>query len=657
MWAEIGVEQIRLIVKELRKKYYIVKSGIALIFIYHIFLWFGSSCANPGMPTGGPKDTLPPILLKSVPNFDELNYTKQQVVFTFDEFVNTSKIRDGLVISPPMKRKPGVKRRGKSVVIQLRDTLRPASTYSMDFRNTLVDNNENNPYENFRFRFSTGEIVDTGRCAGYVKDAASLGDMENVLLMFYTDTVDTTIYTIIPDFIAKTNEEGFFYTNNLPSDSSYYLFVCSDDNGNMLYEPGESFGWVDGKISPNGGLFTHADTVKNGDSVSISSHVHVENTYISLSEPYYWSQFLETNKRESANRIFFDFAEGVDSSFHMEILDFENPEIYVEYSNKRDSIDIWLLDTSISKVDSLYFALTYRAGNYLQDSIVSDTLLMKFEHKERRRGSEKRERRDDKDRDDKDRDDKDKDDTADDTKEMKDTIPPVENFKLSLSNTSNLDLNAKISVSHKDPLQSFDKSKVHLYSVEDSVRTEVAFAIDFVGVSKRKLVLTIDGGLWEDEQSYEVEIDSACAVDAYGRVSDNDLTKFTTQKLRFYGTYAVSMSGFRYPAILQLLNGDDKEGVVRELHLSEDGEVNFDYLKPAEYKLRLIEDENGDREWTTSSLNGELRQPESVYYYPAILDIKSNREHKESWVFDEDKRYFKPKKEEKKNDERGGRKR
>lgn len=622
-----------------------MRSGIVLVFVYHIFLWFGNSCANPGMPTGGPQDTIPPILLKSSPNFDELNYNKQQIVFSFDEFINTSKIRDGLVISPPMSRKPSVKRRGKSVIIQLRDSLHPDATYSMDFGSTLVDNNENNPYENFRFRFSTGKSIDSGRCAGYVKDAATLVDVENTLVMFYTDTVDTTVYKMLPNFIAKTNKDGFFYINNLSSDSSYYLFVCSDDNGNMLYEPGEAFGWLDRKINPNDGLFTHIDTIKNGDSVSISSHVHVENTYISISEPYYWSQFLETSKRDNANRVSFNFAEGVDSSFKMEILNFEEPDMYVEYSTKRDSIDIWLLDTSVSKVDSLYFALTYKVGNYQKDSIITDTLLMKFEHRERRRGNEKHERK------------KAEEKKASETEaNIKDSIPPVKNFRLSLSSTSNLDLNANISISHNDPLSMFDKNKVHLYSVEDSIRTEVAFAIDFVKSNKRNLILTIDGGLWKDEQNYELEIDSACAVDAYGKVSNYNLTRFTTQKLRFYGTYSINISGFQYPAIVQLVSGDDKEAVVRTLHLADDNTLDFSYLKPAEYKLRLIEDKNNDGEWTTSSLNNDFRPAESVYYYEKILDIKSNREHRENWVFDEENRFFKPKKAEKdENNQKGHR--
>ncbi|MFV0505218.1 MAG: Ig-like domain-containing protein [Bacteroidales bacterium] len=621
--------------KKERSKNYIIRSGVALILTYHIFLWFGSSCANPGMPTGGPKDTIAPILLKSIPNFDEKAYNKQQVVFSFDEFINISKIRNGLVISPPMSRKPGVKRRGKGVMVQFRDSLLPNVTYSMDFGNTLLDNNENNPYENFRFRFSTGETVDTGRCAGYVKNAADLNEVENTLVMFYTDTVDSTIYTIIPDFVAKTNKDGFFYTNNLSSDSSYYIFVCSDDNGNMLYEPGEAFGWLDGTIKPDEGLFVHTDTVKNGDSISLSSHINVENTYLLISDAYYWSQFLESNKRDKENKLFFDFAEAVDSNFQMEILNFDKPKLYVEYSEKKDSIDVWILDTSIMKLDSLYLALTYRSGDYLKDSIVTDTLLMKYEHKEQRRGDAKRERK-------KDEELNEESDKAEQTK--KDSIPPVENFKLSLSRTSELDLNSVISVSHKDPLVFFDNDKVHLYSVEDSIRTEVEFEIAFVNNSKRELQLSIDGGLWEEEQSYELEMDSACATDAYGRVCKRELTRFVTQKLRFYGSYVVSVSGFQYPAMALLVSSDDNEKIIRTVALTEDGDVNFDYLKPAEYKLKIIEDWNKDGEWTTSSLIDEHKQAEPVYYYPKLLDIKSNREYRENWAFDEDKKYFKPRK-------------
>ena len=147
---------------------------LLLVIIVIGYLSFFTSCANIGMPSGGLKDTIPPYVLHSIPAFNQVNFTDQKVKLTFNEFIIVEGLNEKFVVSPPTSKRPIFRTKGKSLIIDLNEKLKSNTTYSLDFKDGVSDNNEKNPLRNLRLAFSTGPTVDSLRIVGFVKDAFTL---------------------------------------------------------------------------------------------------------------------------------------------------------------------------------------------------------------------------------------------------------------------------------------------------------------------------------------------------------------------------------------------------------------------------------------------------------------------------------------------------
>ena len=170
----------------IQMSYFKLKSIIFILlgisFFYPIFF---TSCANIGSPTGGLKDTIPPVVVRTIPELRGTNYNGKDVRLTFDEFIIPDEIAEKIVISPPMKKKPVIKMKGKTLIIEFQEELRKNSTYSLDFKDAVADNNEKNPIKNLRFSFSTGTSLDSLRVAGYVKNAFNQEPVDKALVLLH----------------------------------------------------------------------------------------------------------------------------------------------------------------------------------------------------------------------------------------------------------------------------------------------------------------------------------------------------------------------------------------------------------------------------------------------------------------------------------------
>jgi hypothetical protein len=216
--------------KILDKIPYIIVAGFAWIVIV-------SSCANQGMPTGGPRDSIPPVLVGTYPGYKSLNFRGNEVRLTFNEFIIPDKISEQLVVSPPLDKRPTILTKSKTLIVRFSESLRDSMTYSLDFKNSVVDNNEQNPYESLRFTFSTGDKLDTLRVAGNVMKAFNMESLENMLVLLHKNLHDSAVYTLRPDYIARSDEEGMFYFDNL-AEGKYHIFSLNDLNNNMMYDEG-----------------------------------------------------------------------------------------------------------------------------------------------------------------------------------------------------------------------------------------------------------------------------------------------------------------------------------------------------------------------------------------------------------------------------------
>lgn len=572
-----------------------------------------SSCANLGMPTGGPRDTIPPVLLETNPKFATVNFKGEEVRFTFNEYINIEDVSEDLVVSPPLARRPTVKTKSKTLVIGFNEELKDNVTYSLDFKNSVADNNEKNPYKNLRFSFSTGPVYDSLRIAGRVMDAFNMELKEKELVLLHRDLEDSAFYTLQPDYIAKTDKNGIFLIDNI-APGRYHLYSLNDANNNLKYDEGsEKLAFIDSIIVPSAEFVGELDTLVSGvDSFLVYGHTHFHPDPFYLHEftEEIYSQYLKKNEREARNKCVFVFNESVKDTFSVKLLNLnQEPENWyqIEYNDNVDSLIMWIADTTVAKMDTLQMEIAYfQLDSANQFYLHKDTLEMKFSDKPD--DTSKRKKR------------------TKDEEEKPETPVNQFNWKLTFT-TSKIELNQDIGIISPEPIKFFDKTMVHLYYSDDSLKTPLKFDIAKDTSAWRTYNIHYK---WEPETKYTLEIDSAACVNIYGVTSRELIKNFSSREEDYYGSLKITLGGVKMPMVVQLLENNDKEEVLYEKTIEKDGSVLFDYLAPGKLKIKAIYDENGNGKWDSGNLRKKI-QPERVSYVNEVHKVRSNFEEEILW--------------------------
>ena len=589
--------------------YFRLKSIVPLLCGLSLFyLIFYSSCANIGSPSGGLKDSIPPVVLKTIPDLRSTNYKGSDVRFTFDEFITPTEIREKLVISPPMKKKPVVKMKGKTLIIEFAEALRKDATYSLDFKDAVADNNEKNPIEDMRFSFSTGASYDSLRIAGFVKNALNQEPVDKALVLLHRIKEYTAFIDSLPDYIGTSDKEGFFLIDNV-APGEYRLYALTDADNSLTYNSNsELIAFADSLMVPSAKYEAKSDTiVKGADTLVVVGHVNYlpEPQYLMMFEEMKFDQFLDSYKRNQANKCDFYFAESLSDSFRVNLLKPAPTKewSFIESNLKRDSITVWLTDTLISKNDTLQFELKYQVLDSLNQLVIKrDTIEMIYAAPKATKIKKK------------------KNEVA---------ITPTISFATNI-NAAAHDIYQRIQIEAPEPLASFNTTKIRLYSLIDTVKTLIPIEIKKDTNSIRKYYIDYH---WKENSNYLFQIDSASAYNIYGYPSNKIDQKFRTQKEDFYGKIFLTISGLSGPAIVQLLANNKEERILQKIQILEDGRIEFPYLKPEKYIIRIILDSNKNGKWDTGFLAEDL-QPEEVVYFPKVIKVRSNFEYKESWNID-----------------------
>ena len=220
----------------------------ALIICFYAIATFSSGCAQIGMPTGGPRDTLPPVLVKANPEQKALNFKGNKISLTFDEYINVLELQNNLLISPVQKNNPIVTYNLKNVTLKFKDSLIPNTTYNINFGNAIKDNNEGNTLKNFTFLFSTGSYIDSLSFSGKVFVAETGKTDTTIIAMLYRNADDSAVIKRKPNYITKVNANGSFSFQNLPADK-FKVYALKDGDGGKTYNSKtELFAFTDSEI-------------------------------------------------------------------------------------------------------------------------------------------------------------------------------------------------------------------------------------------------------------------------------------------------------------------------------------------------------------------------------------------------------------------------
>jgi len=224
-------------------------SSAVLILIITISVISGPGCATIVPPQGGPKDSIPPVLLKATPGDSTRNFTGNKITFSFDEFVDVQNLLENLNVSPSPVINPSVESKLNTVTVKLKDTLESNTTYSINFGDAIKDFNEGNPIKGFTYTFSTGKYIDSLELTGKVILAETGKTDTTLIVMLHTSANDSALVNIKPRYITKLDGNGNYTFKNLPP-KTFYIYALKDEGGTRRYSDEKLFAFADKPVVP-----------------------------------------------------------------------------------------------------------------------------------------------------------------------------------------------------------------------------------------------------------------------------------------------------------------------------------------------------------------------------------------------------------------------
>lgn len=308
--------------------------------IYPLFLL---SCARQTTPTGGPKDSIPPVLISSLPKHEQINFKGQTIQLEFSETVILNNPREQLIVTPDIGKEIDITAKKNTVTIALDEDLKDSTTYSINFRESVQDITEKNPAQRLKLAFSTGPYVDSLSIEGTVYDLLETKKIKDATLGLYqSDTFN--IFKHRPTYITKSDEKGNFKLENLKP-GKYFLYGLEDKNKNLI---------VDGKTESYGFQTDTIDLKKNITNVAIPL-IRLDSRPLKLTSarPYGTYFNIKTTKSLTDFKILNQENEPLISSFGE---DLTNVRIYNTFENK-DSLQIRFIanDSIDNSIDTVLY--------------------------------------------------------------------------------------------------------------------------------------------------------------------------------------------------------------------------------------------------------------------------------------------------------------
>jgi uncharacterized protein (DUF2141 family) len=553
-----------------------------------------SGCANSSIaPTGGPKDTIAPVLLKMDPPQRTKEFNGKAVTFTFNEYVQLKDQNKNFVISPPLpSKKPVLKIKGKSIVVSF-PSLADSVTYYIDFGMSVVDVNEGNPANYLNFIFSTGDILDTMICVGRVVDAFTLDPVESAHVFLYEDNIDSIVFKRNPSALSITNKEGVFIVKGLKN-RKYKMVAIADKNSNMRYDAGiEQIAFSDSLIQPL--------SFSENDSIPFDA-LPVFNMF---SENVKRQALMETKRpEERLISLRFNEINPIIKSFKLDNIP---PSRFIEEASpQRDSINFWI--TSREVKDTITGEIIYLRTD-TSNNLSPDTVKIKLPY------AKPKPKKKDKDKDDEDEDEE--------------IIPIAPGINAGA--TSIVENN--IGLSFKTPLLRVDTSKIRLSIFDDTGKEKIPTPITAFTQDSIRLRNYVLSAQWKIASKYEISIMPEAFVDVYSITNDTIIKTFETADPEKFGALIIEIVNSDKQYILQVMKDKDKK-VTQEKIADGNGKTVFKYLNSGKYRVRLIEDLNRNGKWDAGSYLNKQQAERVVYLVfstgETLFDIKNNREDEQT---------------------------
>ncbi len=593
-------------------------SKFVILIVLTLTLW---QCAQIGSLGGGPKDEVPPQVLKTEPANGSPNFAETGFTVYFNEFIQLDGINQKVMISPPLEKMPDFKEKGKSLQIKFNEELKENTTYSVYFGDAIVDLTERNALLNFTYIFSTGPTVDSMSMAGTVINAFNLETVEETYVLLYKDNNDTLPLdslplSVKPYYVSKTDENGRYQFNGL-GNSSYLVFGLKDLNTNYIYDqPGEEIAFLDSLIYPqyinppevdsamlDSLLLQEQESQKTKISDEVKDSLVKVKRYETFVKMINYELFLfdevDTVQRllkaslERENTIRYSFSRPVkDVVFDVKNVDTDTSWYIEEISRDKDTLWWYFRDLPF---DTLEVAVMHRGDTLGYEYIRINPKKSIPGIPDRRKKKEE-----------------------------------VEKQYVGYSSNiggKKLPLNKQPHLTFHQPIKEVIIDSILLVKGGDSLYSPEFQFLDSLNRSIR-FPLKV-----EESTKYSLSFPDSAFIDWNNRHNKAGIILFNTASLREYGILNLSLKPEKQqPYILQLMTS--KESLNSEYYFQNDTSITIEYLDPGKYILKLMFDDNGNKKWDPGNYL-EKKQPERVIYYQKELEVRGNWEIEETWIIEE----------------------
>ena len=567
---------------------------------------FSHSCANTTTPpSGGPKDTIPPVIVKLDPADGTTNVPtrKTKLELTFNEYV-VVKDPKSLYLSPPLEKAPKYKIQNKSVVVYFENDLDSNKTYTLDLTNAIADNNEGNMYPGFTLVFSTGDQIDSMMLTGTVQDCNTLQPLKGATVMLYKDHADSAIFLKRPDAAVKTDDWGYFCLRNI-KDTVYRMYAIIDENNNNIYEAEtEKVAFIDTLVVPKMKVNDSIPELKKFDMKDTLNCLARKSEYeLNIFREKPSKQMIVNKERIGERTAYITFMAPYAQIDSIWMRGVPREKLITQFNLEQDSLEIWVNDPR-KQPDTLFLYVNY---------MKTDTLgvLNPF------------------------------------TEEIKLVKPRTLPGKTARKDIKKEDTTAVFTIDAKpENVEQYGFVMEFKYPVVKSAFDSLGFrflnprqqeskgeyTVTQDSLNLRKYVVRPKAKLLPGYE-YFLKVPHRKFQDVNGFYNDSTEIKVTLPNDDKLSTMTLKMSNVKNKYIVDLLD-EKRTNVLRSYIIESDQDLVFPYLKTGKYSVRITEDLNRNGLVDTGILL-EHKQPEKVRFYkledgtflidiPEMVEVEQN---------------------------------
>ena len=567
---------------------------------------FSPSCANTTTPpSGGPKDTIPPLITEIYPALGEINVprSKTKLEIEFNEYV-VVKDPKSLFLSPPLEKAAKFKIKGKSVIVYFENDLDSNKTYTLDVTNAIADNNEGNMFPGYTLVFSTGDRIDSMMVTGTVQDCNTLKPIKGATVLLYKDQADSAIFLKRPDAAIKTDEWGYFCMRNI-QDTVYRMYAIIDDNNNNMYEAeNERVAFIDTLIRPTVRVADTLPELKKYDMKDTLNCLARNSEYtLNIFREKPTKQLIVNKERVGERTAYITFMAPYAQVDSIWIKGVPREKLITQFNIMQDSLEIWVNDPK-PQPDTLFLNVKYMKTDSLGllNSFTEEVKLLKPKKGPAKTSSKDRKK---------------EDTLAVFTLEAQPETVEQYGFVMEFKYPLVEDAFDSLTFRSVNPRQ---QEAIGKYRVERD------------SLNLRKFTIFPEEKL-QPGYEYFLKVPHRKFKDINGFYNDSTEVKVTLPNDDKLSSLSLVMTNVDNKYIVDLLN-EKRDKVLRSYIIEDDKTLLFPYMKKGKYSIRITEDVNKNGIVDTGILL-EKKQPEKVLFYKLedgtfLIDIPEMMEIEQS---------------------------